>query len=127
MLSTTRSAAIHQLPRRLLAAAISVLSLGALGVACSESKPVVDSRDSEGLEMCCVLGAVCHEAEQAHESGGGGAAGGAAEGAPQSPQECHWLGHENDPDECRKYYEHCLEVCDLTDSQAEQAEEHACL
>jgi len=55
-----------------------------------------EAQDVEGLEMCCVLGAVCHR------TGGG---------APDEVDDCHDLGHLNDPAQCREAYDGCLEAC----------------
>ncbi len=104
--------------------------MGSLGLACSDSKPAVDARDDEGLQMCCTLGAICHEADLL---GGAAGAGGASEGAggadgdaPSTAEECHWLGHENDPDRCREYYDRCMQICKLDEAHQGDAEEHAC-
>jgi len=96
-----------------------------LGWACSDSKPVVDTPDEEGFQMCCELGALCHVADQAG-SGQGGMGGATDEDEPSTAQECHWLGHENDPDRCRQYYEHCLDICDVDEEEQDEAVEHAC-
>src|SRR5690606_25775096 len=78
------------------------LSLAVLGVSCSESKPAVGARDDEGLRMCCTLGAVCHVADL-ESKGEGGAGGVGSSDGPEAAQECHWLGHDGEPDQCRKY------------------------
>lgn len=51
--------------------------------------------DEEGLQMCCELGAICHEV-----------------GVPDpEKRDCHVIGHENDPGACRDNYQRCLDLC----------------
>jgi hypothetical protein len=67
----------------------------------------------EGLRMCCELGALCHEV-----------------GVPDSAkQECHVVGHENDPGACRENYARCKALCAPAGEGGEGGEpmEHACL
>jgi hypothetical protein len=72
-----------------------------------------EGRDDEGLQMCCELGAICHEA------------------GPQDSDkaECHEIGHSNNPSDCRVNYEHCVEVCGHSGEggQGGEPEAHACV
>jgi hypothetical protein len=72
-----------------------------------------EGKDSEGLAMCCELGAICHEV-----------------GPQQADRaECHELGHLNDPSECRANYERCMDICGHSGEggQAGAPETHACV
>ncbi len=84
------------------------------GCGSSDSKGVGgEGRDSEGLMMCCALGAICHEV------------------GPQDTDEaeCHEIGHSNNPSECRANYEHCIDICGHSGEggQGGEPEEHACV
>lgn len=83
-----------------------------LSPACSGDDDGDLGRDDEGLRMCCELGAICHT-------------------VPPDPdkQECHVIGHENDPAACRKNYERCKALCTAEGEGGEGGEpsEHACL
>jgi len=94
------------------------------GLGCNQSKPAIDAPDTEGKIMCCTLAAVCHD-DAMGAGAEGGAAGSTASGAPASPAACHELGHEADPDDCREFYEGCLELCGVT-SAAEDTARQGC-
>lgn len=94
----------------------------ALPFGCGESDSEGDdagsggARDDEGLTMCCTLGALCH---RVGESSG-------------ALEECHRLGHENDPAECRASYDRCMALCQPAEGGAgggggAPATPHACL
>src|SRR5690349_7209080 len=71
-----------------------------LALACGDdgAEPTPDpGEDTEGLAMCCELGAICHP--------------GADDPINSPKQQCHSLGHENEPAACRERYEECLELC----------------
>jgi hypothetical protein len=119
------------LRRELCGAVLWALLLFAQAPGCTESRPGVDVPDAEGKQMCCDLGALCHVAQQTEASGEGGAAGSGDSDGPQTPQDCHDLGHEGDPERCREVYDQCLSICQI-DAEHEGAEhegeveEHAC-
>lgn len=101
----------------LLWASLGAAALGAPG--CSESRPAIDVADTGGKRMCCVLAATCHDADASE--GGQAGAGGASE-EPMTSEQCHELGHDGDPDDCRAAYDHCLELCGVSDSDEAEAE-----
>lgn len=102
------------------AVAWAVSAGGLIAPGCSESKPAIDVADTEGERMCCVLASACDDAEGSE--GGEAGAGGASE-QPTTPEQCHELGHEADPDACRAAYHHCLELCGVSDRQESEAEQ----
>ncbi len=67
--------------------------------------------DEEGLRMCCALGALCHRV---------------GEQPDEEMEECHDLGHENDPAACRENYERCIDLCAAGGAGGASAP-HACL
>lgn len=68
-----------------------------------------DESDTEGLSLCCQLGAICHPDSEDPPGG--------------IVRLCHELGHANRPDECRAQFDDCMAACDPEDAQPE----HACL
>src|ERR1043165_2566760 len=71
----------------------------------SDDEPEVDQ---EGLHMCCELGAYCHPP--------------AGVIASEERQNCHNVGHANDPDACRAIYDDCMVLC----ADNAEASEHYC-
>jgi hypothetical protein len=93
---------------------VGVLVATQLSVGCGDSAGSKDdeSEDTEGLEMCCELGALCHVA-----------------GRQDNPMgECHEIGHENDPARCRSNYDRCLAICAPSGEGGQGGEpvRHAC-
>jgi hypothetical protein len=60
----------------------------------SSDEPEVDH---EGLRMCCEMGAFCHPPPGVI--------------ADEERQNCHNVGHANDPALCRTIYDDCMELC----------------
>ena len=68
---------------------------GAIGCGDSDGADGPDVPDEAGLEMCCTIGAVCHAPGQQEDD----------------IDECHDIGHENDPAQCRANYDRCMDLC----------------
>jgi hypothetical protein len=64
--------------------------------------------DGPEPDKCCVLGAMCHVV--------GGT------GAPKV-EECHQIGHEDDPSECQANFERCTKLCEGLNDEPEP---HSC-
>jgi hypothetical protein len=81
--------------RRLSKVLVLGALLGTVVGACGDDEN--ESRDFEGLDMCCDLGARCHPEE--------------GDSLNSLKQVCHSLGHENDPAKCREQYDACIAEC----------------
>lgn len=82
----------------------------------TEPVDAADEVDHEGLQLCCILGAVCHPADDGD--------------GPTST--CHDVGHQNEPDACRAQFDACFTACtglsglDDPDAGDLVLEPHAC-
>ena len=82
------------------------------GCGSDDSEKPADT-DTEGLRLCCELGAICHQPGQQTED----------------VRRCHNIGHLNDPAECRANYDECLALCAPLGEGGGGGEpaEHACI
>lgn len=65
-----------------------------LAAACGDDDH--DEEDTVGLQQCCWIGEICHEGSEAN----------------MEVADCHDLGHEMNPTECRANFDRCKTLCD---------------
>lgn len=84
---------------------VAILIVIALSGCSNDDSP---AEDREGLRMCCEMGAYCHPP--------------AGVIADEERQNCHNVGHANDPEGCRAKYDGCMALC----ADNADASEHYC-
>lgn len=93
-------------PRFVILQALLLMALLLMALLCGCASE--DAEDEEGLQMCCEIGALCHDIGPS---------------ADEEVDACHELGHRNEASACRERYTECLDLCaGVTDNPVE----HSC-